>query len=438
MSGDRLDKVPYCGVSTITQNCTEMTGYGAAIDLGTTEVRVSLWDLAGKQCIGRRSLRNPQAEFGADVLSRLTAASESAASAGELSGSARETIGLLIRGLCTDHAVSVSDIRKVSVVGNTAMLALLTGQGYDALLRPGMWNQVIECRFPDLQGIRENWGVNSACRIEVVQPMAGFVGSDLYAGIIATGLAGGQVGSLLLDFGANTEIALWDGSRLWATSAAGGPAFEGSGIRCGMAAEPGAICRVQCDPVHSVFIPDVIGGGAPEGICGSGLIDISACMLRSGLLSESGRLKGDAGKKGFVPISKEENIIVTAQDIDALQRAKAGVSASAQCLIRKAGLRLSEIRRVCVSGAFGSYLDAANAIAIGLLPPVDLQHVELCGNTALAGAEKLLTECRNPGASGGPHKGSVVINMSYLPEYEDVFIRDLRLRPWSGDSEATG
>ena len=407
-----------------------MVEYGVAADLGTTEVRVSLWDLGKSQRITAKTAPNPQARVGADVLSRLFAASQSESGARELGRLAQDAIGTALKEMCGNQLISCSAIHAVEIVGNTAMLALLTGRGYGDLLKPAAWRRAFEFSFSDPHLVRKTWGVADDCRLDIVQPMGGFVGSDLIAGMLATDLAQGPAGSLLIDFGANTEMALWDGSRLWATSAAGGPAFEGYGISCGMPALPGAIWRVACSPTLP-FEYSVIGQCEPQGICASGLVDAGACLLRSGILSPGGRFKGQTST---IALDEQRGIIVTSQDIDALQRAKAGVAAAIQMLMNKASVTTEEIQRVCVSGAFGSYLDVANAMSIGLLPLIDEARVKLCGNTALRGCEMLLNESGDTGAVRQAVQEAVVISLSGSAGFEDAFVENLFLRPWSGET----
>ena len=251
---------------------------------------------------------------------------------------------------------------------------------------------------------------------------------------LATGLHEGPAGSLLLDFGANTEIALWDGERLWATSAAGGPAFEWCGIQNGMPARAGAIRRIRASSGPLGVELDVIGGGAPQGMCASGLVDAIAVLFTTGRLTRSGRFKGESRERGLVDLTEGGEISVAAGDVDALQRAKAGVAAAAQLLLAEAGLTVADVRRVCVSGTFGTHLDIGNAQAIGMLPQIEGGRVELCGNTALAGCGRILCEAPPEDDAWGLPQATVV-NMSLRSEFESAFIANLQLQPWQEDFE---
>jgi uncharacterized 2Fe-2S/4Fe-4S cluster protein (DUF4445 family) len=265
--------------------------------------------------------------------------------------------------------------------------------------------------------------------MDLVPPLAGFVGSDLLAGVVGTGLAE-RPGSLLVDLGTNAEIALWDGAVLWVTSAAGGPAFEGSRARCGMPAEPGAIFRVD-RPGGGALRCRVIGGGTAIGLCGSGLVDLISCLRAAGDLSETGRFTTPDPSSGF-GIRADPPLRLSAADVDAFQRAKAAIAGGVRVLLDHAGIRARDLARVCVAGEFGLHLDVANAAAVGLLPAVPADRVELCGNTALAGCERLLTAPATADAMARLRDRATVVNLARCPEFEDRFLEGLYLRPNEG------
>lgn len=361
--------------------------FGVAIDLGTTHIRASLWDRTRKQNVRGALVANPQTRFGKDVLARLAAATESLPRAHELSTLAKDAIGAAISDVCTGAGVPTAAVRDIVIVGNTAMLALLTQEGYADLLNPETWNHRIECVFADPASVCSSWGLEAGCHIEVVQPLAGFVGSDLLAGVLAANLQEGPAGSLLIDFGANSEIALWDGTRLWATSTAGGPAFEWCGIHSGMPAQPGAIWRMKRASTATGFESEVIGNGEPKGICASGLVDAIAYLVESGILSIAGQPSGPARGKNHIALTEKETVFVDRRSVDAFQRAKAGVAAATQCLAADAGMTVADIRRVCVSGEFGSSLNIQNARSIGLLPLSILMRWSCAGIPHSTGVE---------------------------------------------------
>jgi uncharacterized 2Fe-2S/4Fe-4S cluster protein (DUF4445 family) len=404
--------------------------YGVAVDLGTTHIRVSLWDRKRGKRIATRRGPNPQGVFGADVLNRLSAAQASGERARELAKLARTAIVQAVRDILARDVGEVTpmlaEIGQVIVTGNTAMLALLTGRGGEALFVPENWQRPIDCRPADEAAWQAEWYMPNA-RILVPAPIAGFIGSDLLADLIATGLAEGPAGSLLLDVGTNTEIALWDGGRLHVTSVPGGPAFEGVGIRHGMPAEPGAIHRVR--RVGEAFRCDVIAGGPARGLCGSGLADAVAALLVAGVLKPSGRFAVAPGEEGFALDPANPRTAVTGGDVDAFQRAKAATAAAMAELLRQAGMGWQDLSRLYVCGAFGRHLDVGHAQAVGLLPPLAPERIELWADATLAGCERALLSSDGMALFGALTDNVNAVNLSFVSGYEDRYIDHLRLRP---------
>ncbi len=217
--------------------------YALAVDLGTTHISLSLWHLQrGRRLCGRIG-RNPQSCYGSDVMTRLIAAAESPSQARRIAGLPIDAIREALLDMCSREGVYPRQVTRVAIVGNTAMLALLTEADPRILLNPRSWTRPIDCPSDHRQRWLSAMGIHPEAAVEVVAPLAGFVGSDLLAGVLVTDLTRAP-GSLLIDFGTNSELALWDGEKLRVTSAAGGPAFEAGASRCGMPAEPGAIFRV--------------------------------------------------------------------------------------------------------------------------------------------------------------------------------------------------
>lgn len=403
--------------------------YGVAVDLGTTQIRLSLFDITkGRWMCGRIGL-NPQAGFGADVLTRLVRALESEERAREMRMLARDAIGEILQDITARESCNLQEIGQMAIVGNTPMLSLLTGKNYDLVLQPDYWMREVDCIPEETRNLSLAWGLVPEARIEIVKPLAGFVGSDLLAGVHATELIKGPAGSLLIDFGTNSEIALWDGAQLWITSAAGGPAFEGCGISCGMPADLGAIYRAEWDDLSSQFYFQVLGGGEAKGLCGSGVLDIIAGLVKNGTLNSNGRFMVEIGTDGYPLGESSQGITLKKRDIDVFQRAKAAIGAGTKCLLAQAGLHPDDLQRICVCGAFGQFLNITNAQAIGLLPKISPDKVKLCGNTALTGCEELLFSPDQTGTLDDLRNRAKMINMSTLPEFENLFIQNLYLQP---------
>ncbi len=411
--------------------------YGVAADLGTTHIRVSLWDRRNGRRIAARLGPNPQGNSGADILNRLSAARDNPERARELARLARTAIIQAVRDMLTRDVGEVkpmlAEIGRLMVVGNTAMLALLTGRGGAELLDPDSWQRPVDYLPLDPAAWQAEWFMP---HVEVVlpPPVAGFIGSDLTSDLLATGLADGPPGSLLLDVGTNIEIALWDGRMLHITSVPGGPAFEG-GVSRGMPAESGAIFRVRCRD-DGGFECEVIGGGEPRGFCGSGLVDAIAALVATGKLKPSGRFAVPPGAEGFRLLAGNARTAITGSDIDAFQRAKAATAAGVAVLLRRAGMTWSGLRRLCVCGAFGRTLDTAHAQQLGLLPPVAPARVELHGNAALTGCERALLSAHGEALFGEALANRAAINMAQAAEYGDLYLDHLRLRPIPAERES--
>jgi uncharacterized 2Fe-2S/4Fe-4S cluster protein (DUF4445 family) len=407
------------------------TPYGVAVDLGTTHITLSLYDLyCGRWLAGRYGV-NPQMIHGSDVMTRLVAASEFPELAGEMSRQVVSAIGEALLDMAVREGIDIGQVVRLVLVGNTAMLALLSGRNYGALLQPGLWMTPLDC-LPENPGTwTHSFGIHPEARIEALPPLAGFVGSDLLAGVVTTRLTETGGGGLFIDFGTNSEIALWDGWTLWVTSAAGGPAFEESGISCGAPAEAGAIYRFGCR--DGLFDFSVIGDCEPRGICGSGLVDLIACLVRSGLLSDLGRFVPPVPGKGFALVRGERDILLSKRDVDMFQRAKAAIGAGVQVLLAHAAMGRAELRRICIGGFFGRFLDVANAREIGLLPGKPPDPVELCGNTSLAGCADTLLSSVALDRLKNLHDYARLIDLSHCPEFNEQFLNNLYLRPMQGE-----
>ncbi len=406
--------------------------YGLAVDLGTTHICLSIWDLnRGKRLFGRIGL-NPQFQYGTDVVTRLMAASESESNAREMARLPLNAIHEALQDICSQDGLSPEKIMRIAIVGNTPMIMLLTETDPHPLLQPKYWTKSINCQPVNLPAWKQTLGVYPKADIEIVSPFAGFVGSDLLAGVLATEMLE-HPGNLLIDFGTNSEMALWDGDVLWVTSAAGGPAFEGCGIKCGVPAEPGSIYQVEEQPGSPELHFQVIGGGQPRGFCGSGLVDLIACLRRTGNLTPIGKLANLHSDDDFGVSKHNPTLRLTNSDVDLFQRAKAAIGVGVATLLSSAGMRMRELNRVHVCGAFGQHLNIGNAQSIGLLPDISPKRFELCGNTALAGCEQLLLLPGKTDELASLRQNASIINLSQVTDFETLFLENLYLQPQKVD-----
>ena len=410
-----------------------------AVDLGTTHIRLSLWDRRRGQRIASRAGPNPQAAYGADVLNRLQAANSHPQHRRQLADCVREAIVQAVRDILMRDVGEVSpmlaEIGPVLIVGNSAMLALLSGAGGEALIDPDNWPRPIDCAPVDPQAWQAAWPMPQA-GFRMPAPLSGFVGSDLLADVLATGLCRGSQAALLLDIGTNCELALWDGERLLVSSVPGGPAFEGCGSRHGMSAEAGAVCRVEPDQGGGYRL-DTLAGGEARGFCGSGLVDAVALLRAAGILKPSGRFAISPGPQGLLLDPAAPRSALFGADVDALQRAKGALAAGMECLLAQAGLGWSQIGRLCLCGAFGRGLDLAHAQAIGLLPPLPPERIECHAEASLSGCEQALLEAQEEDPFAALRSLAHGINLSTLPDFEFRFIDHLRLRPMPLEFGAT-
>ena len=427
--GDQICRFPALPLKDLPRKVT--TPYGVAVDLGTTHIRLSLYELSGGKWLAGRYGLNPQSRYGSDIMTRLVAASESPEQAHEMSRQVVKAIGEALFDIATREGINIEMVVRLTLVGNTAMLALLSGRNHDLLLQPSHWMRPIDCLPDDPDAWAGSLGIHPQARIEVLPPLAGFVGSDLLAGVVTTRLTENADGGLFIDFGTNSEIALWDGRVLWVTSAAGGPAFEESGISCGAPAEPGAIYRVTLRDGEFDFY--VIADLEPHGLCGSGLVDLIAGLVRSGRLTKTGRFVAPVSGEEFALVRGERKIILTKRDVDVFQRAKAAIATGIQVLLAQAGMGYEELRRICIGGFFGRFLDVTNAQEIGLLPGIPLEMVELCGSTALSGCAQALMSPVEVEHLKNIGNQARLIDMSRYPDFDELFLKNLYLLPMGGE-----
>lgn len=329
----------------------------------------------------------------------------------------------------TGETGCAAELKRTVTAGNTVMQSLLAGVS----VRP-----LAAAPFCPETFFRQSSGLTLLdAPLYCVPCAAGFVGGDITAGLLASGLARRAGHFLFLDIGTNGEMALGGMDGFTCCAVAAGPAFEGAGIACGMLGVDGAVSRVR---YSDAFKMNVIGGGEAVGLCGSGLIDLTALLLRLGVIDESGRLlpPEDAPEAFRRYLTRDENgcgvfhltdrVYLTAADVRALQLAKAAVAAGVQILLAQQGLTLSALDGLYLSGGFGMYLDPASAAAIGMLPRLPAAKLHSVGNAALSGAAQLALRGDMSAADG------IVNRLTYLelsgrPDFADAFAKNIPLRP---------
>lgn len=355
---------------------TPREGLGIAIDLGTTTLVAQLLDLSSGHVLAVRTALNPQAAYGADVMSRVELATTPDGRL-RLQRSIRHGLGGLIHKLMTAERRSPSEI---AIVGNTVMHHLFCGIDIEPLshapfepVRDGL-----EVFHPEELA----WDLPGNTVVRFLPCLGGFVGSDVLAGVIATKMHESESLIGLIDLGTNGEIVIGNRERMICASTAAGPAFEGGRIKMGMRASTGAIAEVMVRGGRMSC--HVLGNTAPRGICGSGLVDAVAAGLDLDWIRPTGRL---SVKNGSMTI--QEPVVLTQSDIRELQMAKGAIAAGVQILLRQWGADMEDIARFYLAGAFGNYINRASARRIGLLE-IALEKVEPAGNTALLGTKLAL------------------------------------------------
>jgi len=400
---------------------------GVAIDLGTTHITLGICDLVTGRRIAVRTGPNPQAGLCSDVIGRLHMASLSQDGSQSMQTLVEDAIHNGLMELSRSEGLPLASVASLRIAGNSAMLLLLSGADPTPLLDPKGWNETYDPgRFshPDLTTIL---GLAPTADVALVPALGGFVGSDLALGALHCRFTERTKAAALIDFGTNSEIGLWDGQRLWVTAAAGGPAFEGVGIGCGMSAEPGAVHRLT-SLEDGRWLAEVIEGGEPLGICGSGMVDLVAHLLQRGDLDKRGRPQTTPIE---IPID-DRRFHVSKNDIDMLQRAKAAISAGLETLCHRAGIPLSELDEIYVAGAFGDHLNLDNAIQIGLLPSLPIDRFRLVGNSSLSGALDIILSPDAAAALTRLQGKTTVVNLSMDENFDDLFIDHLHLQAFTG------
>lgn len=365
--------------------------YGIAFDIGTTTIAGALVNLDSCEEKGALHLENPQMKWGKDVLSRILSAGENADALKSLQHAAVFACNTIIRNL-----TNPKDVRFVVVAGNSTMEHLFLG------ISPAPLAKVpYKPSFRDAKNIRaQALGIiaNTEAYVYAFPLIGGFIGGDTVAGILSTGIDKTKECCLLIDIGTNNETVLASEKTIFAASTAAGPAFEGGAIKYGMIAKNHAIQGIQIE--DDKVILDVIGNTAPEGICGSGIIDAVAKLLDAGIIDKSGRIKNrdeiggnlankiqelSEGNAFSLYRDAKKEIVITQKDVREIQLAKAAIQAGISLLLKKANVSKNEIDRIFLAGAFGSNINKESLARIGVLEKEWLAKIAPVGDAALDG-----------------------------------------------------
>ena len=426
---DRLGKTNTWFVVLGDQKILSMTEekvpvYGAAVDIGTTSVVGYLLDMTTGKTLAAESRINPQAQYGADVIMRSDYAMQHGTEI--LSGCIRSCLAEILQALAEDQGIRTEDIYGVSAVGNTCMHHLLLnispGSLSHAPYNPAIRQQLTipgrDCGLP----IHENG------QLILLPNIAGFVGADTMGCLLSTRPDQSSEMTLMIDIGTNGEMVLGNKNRLLTCSTAAGPAFEGAKIECGMRGAAGAVDHVSYE--NGTFSYTTVGGGKAVGLCGSGLIDLTAALLQAGLIDESGYLDLPDGSSRFILVPETESgngkpVYLSQKDVREVQLAKAAIAAGIILLCKNMKITLAKIDRVYIAGAFGNYMDADSACTIGLIPKELRQKIMPIGNAAGEGAKIAILNRKELLESQALSQHISFVELAASPEFQDCFVDQL-------------
>jgi len=420
--------------------------FGLAVNLGSTKIAGYLIDLDTGETLASRAIMNPQISKGEDIITRINFAIQSPGGRTLMADMVREGLMELAGSLCAEAGAETGDILDAVIVGNTAMHHLMLGLPVRQLaIAP-----FVPAVSGDLNIKARDIGLEFAPGAYVYLPpnIAGFVGADHVAALTATGGEWDHGNGMVIDIGTNTEISLIARGKITSTSCASGPAFEGYQIRDGMRASPGAIEKIYLGREDRIRYK-TIDNAEPIGICGSGILDAVSQLCLAGVLDRGGRmLEGSHpqvvkknGHLEFILVPQEEDrrgpeISITQKDVREVQLGKAAIQAAMEILMETEGISPKEIDKVIIAGAFGSYIDISNAMAIGMLPSLPLGRFRQVGNAAGTGARLFLLFSAKRKAVGNLLARVRYLELGGTPEFSKAFTRACLLEPCHLDPNA--
>ncbi|MDD5016032.1 MAG: ASKHA domain-containing protein [Atribacterota bacterium] len=429
-------------IMDIENGDTTTNSYGIAFDIGTTTIAGYLIDLRTGEELSALAKTNPQIIFGEDVISRIEFIQRQKDGLEKLQKEVVSALNEIIRETTQEAKIDKKNIYETVIVGNTCMHHLFLGLN-PIHLAPSPYVPVIKeslnLKAKDIPGLL----LNPTANICMLPNISAFVGADISAGILSAFIWKEDKTILFVDLGTNGEIVLSSERKIWTCSTAAGPAFEGARISSGMRAAEGAIDKVKID--NESLIYRVIKDGKIRGICGSGLIDLIAELIKLGLIDKSGKLidreecdhnlsreikkriiYGQKGNKFLLVNGKEtENgkpIYLTQRDIREVQLAKAAIFAGIKILLKEVNIPQENIQKILLAGAFGNFIDKENAIRIGLIPYLPLRRIKFIGNAAGRGAEMALLSTKMRKTSQKISEKIRYIELSSRPDFQEEFI----------------
>jgi uncharacterized 2Fe-2S/4Fe-4S cluster protein (DUF4445 family) len=422
-------------IGAVEPGDTSRRNFGLAIDIGTTTVVAQLIDLHSKRIVDVEASLNQQSSYGEDVISRMIYACNRDGLR-TLTDAVIRTINELIEPLVKRANISHNDITCLIAAGNTIMTHLLLGLE-PCFIRVEPYIPTAG-RFPQVRAKELGIKANSGALLHCMPCVSSYIGGDITAGVLACGMSDQPQLSALIDVGTNGEIVIGNKDWLVCCSASAGPAFEGTGIKCGMRAVKGSVEKIKIERERVDY--ETIGGTTARGICGSGLIDLIAELLLMGIIDQSGkfidfthpnvRVVDDIPE--FVVVREGETesgyaVVITQDDIANLIKSKGAILAAMKVLLESLGMSFSELDNIYVAGGFGAHLNIEKAIFIGLLPDIPRERIRFIGNSALAGARLSLLSAAGYLKAENIARQMTYYELSVHPEFMNEFVAALFL-----------
>jgi uncharacterized 2Fe-2S/4Fe-4S cluster protein (DUF4445 family) len=406
------------------------TNFAVAVDVGTTTVVAHLVDLTNAETIDAEAMYNSQIKFGEDYIQRIIYGEHKYDGFKELQNSIINDINSLIGTIALRRKIDPQDIAAVVCSGNTAMIHFLLNLD-SRWIRRGPY-VASAGSIPPIPARQVGIKINDNGLLYCLPSVAAYVGGDIVAGVLSTRIYNKTGVSLFVDLGTNGEVVLGSHDWMVCASSSAGPAFEGSGVKCGMRAQTGAIEELTINGNGDIKFK-TIGDVSPSGICGSGLLDTLAELFVNGIIDRTGRFKKDSrwklteGDDGLeFELSHlgtaDGRIVITQADISNLIRSKAGVFAAIKVLMKAMETETEDIETVYVAGGFGNFLNVRQAVVIGMLPDVPVEKIKFVGNTSIAGAKTVLLSKKAHETAEKIARSMTYFDLMTHPGYMDEFI----------------
>jgi uncharacterized 2Fe-2S/4Fe-4S cluster protein (DUF4445 family) len=402
--------------------------YGIAVDLGTTTIAVYLCNMPQGKVVSSLAVKNPQAVYGDDIMSRIGVIGQRQKNLGKLQNLVVKSIEWGITELLSAFGNGKNSISRMMVVGNPTMIHILAGVDPQSIgISP------YEPAFYDAKHFHSKqlgFGINGVS-IQTLPQVSGFIGGDILAAALAVEFEKQPDGTLLIDLGTNGELLLKNKEQHFATSCATGPAFEGASLSCGMQAIPGAIKSIEIDTDqnivrYSIINPQQSSITKPSGICGAGVINSVAQFCEKQIIAPGGAFR--SGESGYILVPENKDygqpgVYISQKDIRSVQLGKSALISGIEFLLKEAGL--DKPQKIIIAGAFGSHLNKLDLIRLGMIPKIDLEKIEMAGNSAGTGAIMTLCNAQYLDRAEQMAKKIETVDLACNVDFQEVFIRNL-------------